>query len=339
MSVLDVRGCLANVIGQSRAQRGSRPMRFGVSIAAICIGLCPILLAAEDADRAESQVSQAIEFRSPIFATYGPAIVTDHELDASLSMIPEDDRIAFMINRRRLSERLDGLILSRLFHHQATESGLYEDPLMQARLYHALVETSAFLYRNHLRDLQDEDLEGLARELYLSDPSQFVSAPTVDFEHLLIARGSRTEVESARLLVEVYEQMQAGRAFEELIEAYSDDAGHPEGGYLGAALSELDEDFARVLTELPAGQRVIGPFLTSLGWHMVRINGRHAGEIMEWEEARESALRVVRRRQADRIEQRVRQRLLDGHEIRIGEENVRALFRRYGIEHLFEFEE
>ena len=309
------------------------------SLAAFSCLLCVPMFAAADSARDTHEVKASIEFQSPIFATYGPAVITDHEMDASLHLIPEGDRVGFMINRRRLSDRLDGLILNRLFHHQAVESGLYEDPFMQARLYHALVETSAFLYRTHLRDLQDEDLEALAYELYLSDPSRFVSEPTLDFEHLLVARGSRTEVEAAQLLVQVYEQMQAGMSFEELIETYSEDPGHPEGGYKGARLSELEEDFARILGELPASQRIIGPFLTSLGWHMVRVNARHAGETMEWEEARDSALRIVRRRQAERIEQRVQQRLLDGHEISVGEENVRALFRRYGIEHLFEFEE
>ena len=281
-------------------------------------------------------VDLRVSFQSPLFARLGPATLTQLELDASLALIPKEHVAAFLLDRTRVAERLDQLLGNRLVALDAIESGILEDRMVQAKLYHAMVEVLASLKRQQLRAEQDLDFEALARERFLADPSAFRTAETFDFTHILIRFQDRSEAEAARLMLAVYDRLHDGEPFDDLVAAASEDPVQPEKGYTGVLADDLDEGFARVLVRLDPGSAVVGPFRSAHGWHLLRLNARHPGREMTWEEAREQAIEQARRQHLDRMELRYRRQLADGHELEMAPDALKDLYERYDLLHHFE---
>jgi peptidyl-prolyl cis-trans isomerase C len=281
-------------------------------------------------------VDLGVSFQSPLFARLGPATLTQSELDASLALIPEEHVAAFLLDRTRVTERLDQLLGNRLVALDAIENGMLEDRMVQAKLHHAMIEVLASLRRQQLRAEQDLDFEALARERFLADPSDFRTPETFDFSHILVGFQGRSEAEAARLMLAVYDRMRDGEPFDDLIAAASEDPAQPENGYTGVLADDLDEDFSRVLVRLDPGSAVVGPFRSAHGWHLLRLNDRHPGREMTWEEAREQAIEQTRRQHLDRMEQRYRRRLADGHELEMAPDALKDLYERYDLLHHFD---
>jgi peptidyl-prolyl cis-trans isomerase C len=302
---------------------------FGISLITASIAETTTSASMKDVDF-------GISFQSPLFARLGPATLTQSELDASLALIPEEHVAAFLLDRTRVSERLDQLLGNRLVALDAIENGILEDQMVQAKLYHAMVEVLASLRRERLRAEQDLNFEALARERFLADPTAFRTPETFDFSHILIRFQGRSEAEAARLMLAVYDRLHDGEPFDELVAVASDDPAQPENGYTGVLADDLDEDFARVLVRLDPGSAVVGPFRSAHGWHLLRLNARHPGREMVWEEAREHAIEQARKQHMDRMEQRYRRRLADGHELEMAPDALKDLYERYDLLHHFD---
>jgi parvulin-like peptidyl-prolyl isomerase len=293
-------------------------------------GVCQI-----DAQQGPVEKTVELEFSSPWLAKLGPVTLTQEEMDASLTDIPAENRGTFLVDRGRVAQRLDQLLLNRLLVHDAQESGLLNlgNPTVAARLYHTLVEVRVGMVRERLRAqaIAGVDFEALARERHLANPDAAREPPTVDFTHLLILQRDRSPAEAARAILAVDDQLRAGDDFDALVAEFSEDAGQPAEGYRDVPVADLDEAFAAHIERMEPGDRVVGPFQSQYGWHLLRLNDRNPGRALEWDEAREQLVRQVRQEHVERALQRHQRNLLDGLEAEVPEEALDALFRRYGL--------
>jgi len=287
-------------------------------------------------DSESRDVSLSLQFESDLFAELGPAAVTHAEMDASLEQIPEEHRGNFLIDRRRLSERLNQLLFTRLIVADARANGFFDTPKMQAVLHELLLADLVVFWRQHRHSQIEVDFEALAREQFLANPSQFVVPPTVDFQHILIRTGERSDLETVRQIIAFNDQFVSGTSFNSLIEEHSEDELQPEGGYREIPLEALDPAFADALADAPIDGGLIGPVKTQHGWHLVRLIERRDGDSPEWEDVRDQAIASVRSDHLERVEARYRDRLLEGRELYMPEGAVEKLYERYELMQFFE---
>ncbi|AKS40878.1 peptidylprolyl isomerase [Wenzhouxiangella marina] len=267
---------------------------------------------ADDGATDVSVQSRSIEFRSPVLARQGNALVTAAEMDAYLSRIPEEDRPGFLRSRARLGTALENLMLPRLIAHEADESGFSERVDVNAMAYQSNVVLIAQEYMDHLFQSQELETYGpKAREIYLTEPELFRLPERVSFTHILILSGrERGELDAMRNMLDVYERLSDDVSFEELAMEYSEDPGVAEnsGSYVAVDPNNLDPAVAAVLSLLEPGQ-ISEPVRSTFGWHILRLDENVEGEMLDWEQAEARALELARSRHRDLLFERLVQRL------------------------------
>lgn len=106
---------------------------------------------------------------------------------------------------------------------------------------------------------------------------------TVRLAHIVrYPQASEEEREEAREIITTIRDsiVTGGAAFEEMARQFSDDPGSAAaGGQIeGAQLSALFPEFAAVAARIPVGE-VSQPFLTPIGYHIVRVNARQGNTV------------------------------------------------------------
>jgi peptidyl-prolyl cis-trans isomerase C len=271
-----------------------------LSLALSALFLSHLVLA--DQGRVEQGLTIAFEARE--LARQGGAILTDAEFDVFMERVAEEHHLGFLISRERLSDAMNNLMLPRLIAAHAASNGYLEAPEVQARLYQNVVMSISDSYlADHLAELELDDYEQVARELYLRDPDRFKTPDRFDFTHVLVATGrERGELEAMERVLYLYEQMTEGRELTDLASEYSDEEGARDnaGQFTEISFRDLDEIFAAALFQLPDGT-ISEPVRTQFGWHIIRRDGHHEPRRQTFEEARERAINVARRRHQERI--------------------------------------
>jgi len=274
-----------------------------------------------------------IEFDSERFLDMAGITVTQTDMDAYLLRMAPERRPAFLASAERLSEALTNIVLIQAFSPLAKKEGLLEDPVAQARLYQVLAREVREIYREwYLESIELEDYTVRARELYLTNPERFREPETVDFRHILVLTdGRRAEVDAMATVIDAHEALSNGADFAEVAEQYSDDPSAPENGGLfeGVKTSDLLQQVAVILGQTGIGE-ISDPVRSRHGWHVVRLEAVHEGEIPEWEDVRDRAIRIARERHhTEAFERLLRSFQDDGYEFAEG--SVAELLVRYGV--------
>lgn len=264
----------------------------------------------------------------------GDIVVTQSDIDAYLSRIPEENRGAFLMDKERLGQAIEQLLLVRLLAKQAIDSGLLDEPVVQGSLYQT---TSVYLAeerrKRYIADKQLEDYGQQARELYLTEPSLFEVPAALTFSHILVNRGrGRGELDAMERIFEVYEKLQEGAEFEALVAEYSDDpyADENGGSYENVAIEELDGEVAQALQLMQPGQ-ISEPVLSDHGWHIIRLDAKTDASKLSWEEAEEQARELAQQRHRQDLVDSLYRDALDAYPLEIVPGSVENLFERYGV--------
>jgi peptidyl-prolyl cis-trans isomerase C len=278
--------------------------------------------------------SFTVEFESERFLSRGDLVITQSDIDGFLKeRVPEDDRAALLASPDRIGELLNNLILTEAFLPKARESGLLDDPAIQARLYRVLGGEVRRVFRDHyMSTIELESYENSAREFFLTRGSEFMHPDTIDFEHILVAvTRDRPEVEAMKRIVDLHERLNRGEEFASVAARYSDDPSVRENqGLMTNVLpSTLVSQLAATLAEVPVGQ-YSDPVRTRFGWHIVRLIEVHPGEQMSWDEARERAERIARDRHMTRAWERML-RDIQEEPVVFAAGAVARLLERYGL--------
>ncbi len=118
--------------------------------------------------------------------------------------------------------------------------------------------------------------------------------------HILIVPkpSEEDELQAVQKIKGLYEQLQAGANFEEMVKTHSDDEStRDSGGKLGIfevdQLRETAKEFTYVLTGIQPGQ-LAEPVKTAYGYHILRLNAREAPRNLElqkdWDRIEKMAL-------------------------------------------------
>jgi peptidyl-prolyl cis-trans isomerase C len=272
--------------------------------------LALVLLAAFGLQAGASELGEShakalsIEFSSEALLIADGVTITEAEIDSYLDGIPDEDLGAFLSNPRRLAEGVQGQANNQLLAVRGIEAGILDDPLISAEVYRSVMEKLASRHMDRVVSSRLlSDYSERARELYLAEPERFREPKTYSFTHLLIRTDERGESEAMREILAARDQLQSGASFDELVQEFSEDPGakNNDGRYEQIALDSLDRNFARELRRMDGPGVADEPVRSQFGWHLIRLDAIHEGDVMSWEEARDQAVQLAQEQHEERI--------------------------------------
>lgn len=235
---------------------------------------------------------------SEVFAYQGAVILTQQELDAAFTAIPEPQRLAFIRDGAKVDQLVNILLRRKAVAADAERAAYQEDPLVADRVRLAAKKELAEAWLEHVvANAPEADFEALAREAYLVDPERYRRGETVDVSHILVGTEQRSEQEAKRLATSLHTWLEKEPArFEELVVKYSDDAETADSGgrYPSIGRGQTAPAFEASAFGLQEVGAISEPVKTTYGYHIIRLNGRTEGEIPPFEEIAQQAIEQER---------------------------------------------
>ncbi|HEX4857865.1 MAG TPA: peptidylprolyl isomerase [Usitatibacteraceae bacterium] len=217
--------------------------------------------------------AQALFPPDKVLASNSRASVTYEDFEAELSRIPQRDHFEFLMDRQRLAQLIDNILLNKTLALEARELKVDRDPKVQAEIRNQVDKVLAKYRGQYLqRNTPKADYNLRAREIYLSDPGRFTRPAKYHLWHVLVSTNGRTAEDAQKRAAELHKQVLAGVDLARLAVDASDDptAKTNKGDLEDTDLTGFDPKFAETVRPLRTGD-VTAPFLTRFGWHVAKV--------------------------------------------------------------------
>ncbi|MBC7622053.1 MAG: peptidylprolyl isomerase [Aeromicrobium sp.] len=207
-----------------------------------------------------------------VLAFNARAKITYADLLADMERLPEENRIEFLLNEKRVAAVIENLLINKIMSAEARASGLQDNPKAAAEIRNQTERVLAKYRREELETKAPKiDLFPLGREIYLTRLKDFERQAIYTSWHTLIKTQGRT-LESAREIAKLVKaKVDAGGPLDQIAKEFSNDESvTANSGYITPTpLSNLDREFANVLEKLKEGES--GIVETDYGVHVVRL--------------------------------------------------------------------
>lgn len=228
-----------------------------------------------------------------VVAAQGGIEVTLQDVDAEAANIPENDRVGFFDNPKRIESVIMGLLQKKLMATEARASHLDRDPAVKAQMELAVTTALAKAQvEQHRKQLKLPDFKQFASEYYLGHKDEFVVKGNVTVEHVLIGtkNNAHSEVEAHALADKVYGEAKAHPdRFEALVEKYSDDPSkaNNKGRIENAQSPKMAHAFADTAAHLQTPNEISQPVKTEFGYHVLKLIERTPDRQMPFDEVQD----------------------------------------------------
>lgn len=209
------------------------------------------------------------------------AVVSKGDFDAFMQKLPEQDRVLFLQDGKRINTVLENIYVNRALSNEARKLKLDADPLVKHQLR---IQEEQFLAKLRLDRLQRDtvapDFEARALEKYKVEAERFTVPPQVHAMHILVSAKARNKDEALQRAREIHGKVLAQeKPFEELALEYSDDpSAKSNRGDLGFfAAATMVKPFADAAFALAEPGQVSEPVETSFGFHIIKLIEKKAG--------------------------------------------------------------
>ncbi|MDX1582545.1 MAG: peptidylprolyl isomerase [Thermoanaerobaculia bacterium] len=241
-----------------------------------------------------SSVGVSAQDESEVVVESGDITLTVAELESAIATLPDEYR-AYAAGPGKKSFAEDLLRMKRLAQ-AAEESGVADDPMVEAQVELARVNTLANAQVEQMRESIEVDPERV-ESLYEERKNQFERAKA---RHILIAfegspaagEDAPTEEEAKAEAEAIRERIEGGADFAEIAKAESDDQGSgARGGELGEfSRGQMVPEFENAV--FTAGEGELTPVVrTQFGYHVIQVQER---DVMTLEEVREQLATELR---------------------------------------------
>lgn len=215
-----------------------------------------------------------------VLGNYGDIKITQADYEASLLNIPERDRFGFAQNQERVSKQVDGLLKLRTYSEEAKRQRLDQDPSFENRikLYRDRLLTE--MLATKLAEEAEKEFEqrrasflDRAREQYLVTKTDFRSAKEIKASHILVDTKTRSDEQALARIKEFRNQILAGKRFEDIAEASSDDqSARRNKGSLGFfGTGRMDPAFEKAAFAMTQPMEISEPVKSQFGYHIIRL--------------------------------------------------------------------
>ena len=207
-----------------------------------------------------------------VLASSARAKITYADLLADMERLPEENRIEFLLNEKRVAAVIENLLINKIMSAEARASGLQDNPKAAAEIRNQTDRVLAKYRREELEAKAPKiDLFPLGREIYLTRLKDFERQAIYTSWHTLIKTQDRTLEKAREIAKQVKAKVDAGGPLDQIAKEFSNDESvKSNSGYIiPTPLSNLDREFANVLEKLKEGES--GIVETEYGVHVVRL--------------------------------------------------------------------
>lgn len=270
-------------------------------------------------------------------AVMGDVVLTQGELDAALSKIPDDKRLAFVRDGSKVEQMVRNLLRSKALAHEAVKAGYDREPMVSMRLELARESALAAEWLNKVvADAPAVDYEALAEEQYLVNPEAWKTEDRVDVSHILISTETRSDKEAKDLVGYVWQLVTLDPSrFDEMVEEYSEDPSKASNGgrFKSVKRNDMVVNFEKVAFSLQNPGDISAPTETPYGYHIIRLNEKMPGEIPSFESVKERAMKQAQAEYHDEYRVKYMKQLM-AENIVLQDGAAEALAKRYFGENL-----
>ncbi len=281
----------------------------------ICCLTCLAMLIANIA------IAQDSTGENKTLAKIGKYTLTLKEFNEQIKSLPPQLQMAIASNPQLKEQFLNRWVDLTLMAIEARKEGYQNRPDVKKRIEDM---TNALLAQEYMRKniadpakVSEEEL----KKYYEAHKSQFVEKEKVKARHILIkvpSNANKKEWEAAKKkALEIRQKLLKGEDFATLAKRYSDDPGSKNrGGELGYfQKGQMVPEFEKAAFSLKKGE-ISKPVKTTFGYHIIQVQDRT--------KAKEKSF--------DQVKQEIRQRLLRQKQIKLKDEIIANLKKKYAVE-------
>ncbi len=219
-----------------------------------------------------------IEMENKILATVGGIAITEADVNEFIASLGQ--RGAGYNSKEGRAAVLNQLIDTKLLLLDAKRNLLEGEAGFREQLAklkeNLLVNYSVEKIIASVSSVTDKEVE----EFYNSNPEQFNSGETVNASHIL--------VESKERALEILNEINAGKSFEDCAKEYSSCPSKENGGSLGDfGRGQMVPEFDSAVFAMEPGAISEEPVKTQFGYHLIKLNSKSEAQVMPLEQVRD----------------------------------------------------
>lgn len=224
----------------------------------------------------------------------GSAVVTQHEIDAAFSEIPDHLRLAFIRDGAKVDQLVRGLLEAKLLSEDAKAHGLMDEPQVVAAMQLAATRELAKIWTKRIPDMAPAaDYEALAKEDYLANPRNYDRSASIDITQILISTDERSLPEAEEIARDLKAQLDQDPAmFQKFVALYSDDDSKLTtfGQLKKVTRGKMVPPFEKVAFAMETVGEISDPVTTQYGVHLIRLDALNSAGVPPYEQVREEAI-------------------------------------------------
>lgn len=261
---------------------------------ALCV--CALLLACMSSFAQAQAKDMTLDKDDPklVLAYQGAAVLTQLEIDAAFSQIPEKYRLVFIRDGARVTQLVRNLLEIKMLTNDAMAQGLTDEPIVQATVAMAADKELAKIWSQRIPTTAPEiDYEVLAKEDYLADPESYDKSASTDLTQILLSTEERSLEDAQKEALDLKARLNAEpEMFQKFVALYSDDDSKVTtfGQLKKVTKGQMVPEFEQAAFALQSVGEISDPVATKYGVHLIRLDARNSAGIPSFEEVREEAI-------------------------------------------------
>ncbi len=255
-----------------------------------------------------------------VLAQVGQYKLTLKQFNDQIRSLPPQLQMAVQRNPQLKKQLLDRWVELTLMALEARKENMQDNPEVKKRIEDM---TNALLAQHYMKlnvsdkaNVSDKEV----RDYYNKHKSEFVQPEQVRARHILVkvpANADKKQWEEAKKkALEIRAKLLKGESFAELAQKYSDDPGSKaRGGDLGYfSKGQMVPEFEKAAFSLKKGE-ISQPVKTTFGYHIIKVEDK----------------KPSKQRSFNEVQQEIRQKLLREKQIKLREEIVANLKKKYPV--------
>jgi len=265
------------------------------------------------------------------------AKLTRGDYEADLQRVPAEMRNTFASDPKRITAMLNNLLIAKTLAAEARRAGADRDPQVARRVG---LESDRVLAQAQTRRIEEaagaefdaKQAEFLlkAREAYLVDKDKYRVPEQVQVAHIVFDTRKGSPDAGLVRAKATRDELRAGADFAALAKTASDDpAAKNNGGDLGwIAPGRMDAEFTKAAFELKNAGDISEPVRSSIGYHLIRLEGRRPARQMSFDEVKDQIVAELRTRYVNEQREAKLASIRNDPNMKIDHEAVDALVYR-----------
>jgi len=249
-----------------------------------------------------SQPKAGLATEEVVFYSSDDFTITEKDLRLYLRAPRESDRSVPWGSPERVQQALSELYVLKVLARRGDAQDLISDEEKEWIAYYSLALTTVQRLVANEVDVMLEGVDwlGEAKEYYLAERDEFVTAESLTVRTLLLKTEERTDAEAILMAEQLMADVDSEETFEQVVRDHTEDAGNPEGRIVikkGQTVPEF-EAAAFALTEIG---EISAPVVSRFGVHVIQLLDRQPGGVMPFEKVQSAVvekLKLTRREQA-----------------------------------------